>query len=61
MSDVEIIKLTFGIFLSVFGLVLIFLAFLLFYKYLVQEKSCISKVFEILSYHNKLSKAEKKN
>ena len=52
MSDIEIIKLTFGIFLSVFGLVLIFLAFLLFYKYLVQEKRCISKVKGIIKRYS---------
>ena len=40
MSDIEIIKLVFGILLSCGAGVLILLAFLLFYKYLVQEQAC---------------------
>lgn len=43
MSEIEIIKLVFGIFLSIGGLVLIILAFKLFYKYLIMEKRCMSK------------------
>lgn len=55
MSEIEITKLIFGIFLSVFGIVLIFLAFLLFYKYLVQEKRCISKVKGIIKRYSFVS------
>ena len=40
MSEVEIIKLVFGIFLSAWVLVLFLLAFRVYYKYLVQEKKC---------------------
>ena len=52
MSDIEIIKLVFGIFLSVFGVVLIFLAFLLFYKYFVQEKRCTSKIEGVIKRYS---------
>lgn len=43
MSEIEIIKLVFGILLSIGSFVLIFLAFFLAYKYLVQEKKCTEK------------------
>ncbi len=43
MTDTEIIKLVFGIFLSLGGAVLIFLAFALGYRYLIQEKRCTSR------------------
>lgn len=43
MSEVQIIKLVFGIFLSVGSAVLFLIAFKLFYKYLIQEKKCIAK------------------
>ena len=36
MTDIEIIKLVFGILLGIGGLVLVVLAFLIGYKYLVQ-------------------------
>ena len=44
MQDTEIIKIIFGIFLSAFSITLYIIAFTLFYKYLVQEKKCTSKV-----------------
>ena len=48
MQDTEIIKIIFGIFLSAFSITLYIIAFTLFYKYLVQEKKCTSKVIGIL-------------
>ena len=44
MQDTEIIKIIFGIMLSVYSITLYIIAFTLFYKYLVQEKKCTSKV-----------------
>ena len=43
MEDIVVIKIVFGIMLSLGGLVLLFLAFRLFYRYLVQEKRCTAK------------------
>ncbi len=43
MEETMIIKIIFGIFLTIGSLVLFFLAFKLFYKYLIQEKRCTSK------------------
>ena len=43
MSEIQIIKLVFGIFLSVGSAVLLLIAFKLYYKYLVQEKKCTAK------------------
>lgn len=48
MSEILIIKIEFGIFLSIGSLVLFILAFKLFYKYLIQEKRCTSKVKGII-------------
>lgn len=39
----EIIKLIFGIFLTLSSLILFFIAFKFFYKYLIQEKMCTAK------------------
>jgi len=44
MSGIEIIKLVFGIMLSVGSIALFVLAYKLSYKYLVQEKRCSAKV-----------------
>ena len=44
MQDTEIIKIIFGIFLSAFSITLYIIAFTFFYKYLIQEKKCTSKV-----------------
>ena len=43
MSETQIIKLVFGIFLSVGSAVLLLIAFKLYYKYLIQEKKCTAK------------------
>ncbi len=43
MSETLIIKIEFGILLSIGSFVLFVLAFKLFYKYLIQEKRCTSK------------------
>lgn len=40
MTETMILKLVFGIFLSIGGIVLILLAYALGYKYLIQEKRC---------------------
>lgn len=44
MSEILVIKIIFGILLSLGAMVLLFLSFKLFYKYLIQEKRCTSKV-----------------
>lgn len=43
MNEILITKIIFGVFLTLGGLVLIVLAFAIFYKYLIQEKRCTSK------------------
>ncbi|MBE5820850.1 MAG: hypothetical protein E7166_06380 [Firmicutes bacterium] len=43
MSETTIIKIIFGILLSLGALVLFILAFKLYYKYLIQEKRCTAK------------------
>ena len=43
MSETQLTKLIFGIFLSVGSAVLLLIAFKLYYKYLVQEKKCTAK------------------
>ena len=48
MSEILIIKIVFGILLSLGAFVLLFLSFMLFYKYLIQEKRCTSKVKGII-------------
>ena len=55
MSEIEIIKLVFGIFLSIGGFVLIILAFKLFYKYLIMEKRCTSKTEGIVKRYTMAS------
>ena len=49
MSEHEMIKLVFGIFLLLGGFVLIFLSFTLFYKYLIQDKRCNKKTKGIVT------------
>ena len=44
MSEIFVTKIIFGILLSLGVFVLLFLSFKLFYKYLIQEKRCVSKV-----------------
>lgn len=48
MSEILIIKIVFGILLSIGSFVLFVLAFKLFYKYIIQEKRCTSKVKGII-------------
>ena len=48
MSETLIIEITFGILLSIGSFVLFILAFKLFYKYIIQEKRCTSKVKGII-------------
>ena len=43
MNEIQIIKLVFGIFLSVGSAALLLIAFRLYYKYLVQKKRCTAK------------------
>ena len=43
MSDIEIIKIVFGLLGAVGFIVLLFISFKLFYPYLIQEKRCIAK------------------
>lgn len=40
MQDTQIIKIVFGIFLTIFSVVLFIIAFKVYYKYLIQEKRC---------------------
>jgi hypothetical protein len=48
MSDIEIIKLVFGIMLSVYTVVLFVLAYALAYKYMVQEERCTARTKGII-------------
>ena len=48
MDEMEIIKLVFGILLSLGAITLLLIAFKVFYKYLVQEKKCTAKVEGII-------------
>ena len=43
MDEITVIKIVFGILLSIGAFVLLLLAYLLFYKYIVQEKRCTAK------------------
>ena len=56
MNDVLVIKIVFGILLSVGSLALFLIAFLLFYKYLVQEKRCTSKVKGVIKKYTLASR-----
>ena len=40
MQEIQIIKIVFGIFLTIFSIVLFIIAFKVYYKYLIQEKRC---------------------
>ena len=48
MDEIIITKIIFGIMLSIGTLVLLFIAFKLYYKYLIQEKRCIKKTKGII-------------
>ena len=43
MDEITVIKIVFGILLSIGAFVLLLLAYFLFYKYIVQEKRCTAK------------------
>ena len=51
MSEIQIIKLVFGLFLGIGGAVLILLAFPLGYRYLIQEKRCTAKTMGIVHHY----------
>lgn len=55
MSDMEIIKIIFGVFLTLGGILLIVLAFKFLYKYLIQEKRCTSKTEGIIKRYSFVS------
>lgn len=40
MQETQIIRIVFGIFLTIFAIVLFIIAFKVYYKYLIQEKRC---------------------
>ena len=48
MSEVQLAQIIFGILLLIGGMVLLFLSFKLFYKYLIQEKRCTNKTKGII-------------
>lgn len=48
MKEVLVLKLVFGSFLTIGGVILVLLAFKLFYKYLIQEKRCTAKINGII-------------
>lgn len=56
MSEILIIKIVFGILLSIGSFVLFVLAFKLFYKYIIQEKRCTSKVKGIIKKYTLASR-----
>lgn len=56
MTDTEIIKIVFGIFLSLGGAILIFLSFALGYKYLIQEKRCTARTKGIVKSYTLASR-----
>ncbi len=56
MSEIEIIKLTFGIMLSLGSIVLFVLTYLLGYKYMVQEKRCTSKTTGVVRRYTMASR-----
>ena len=56
MEEIQIIKIVFGIFLSLGAMVLFLIAFKLFYKYLIQEKKCTNKVKGIVKKYTLASR-----
>ena len=48
MQDTQIIKIVFGIFLTIFSIVLFIIAFKAYYKYLIQEKRCKARTKGII-------------
>ena len=58
MSDMEIIKLVFGIMLSIETIVLFILAYKLSYKYLIQEKRCSSQTKGVVNRYTAASRGD---
>lgn len=56
MSELGIIKIIFGIFLTIGFLVLLFIAFKLYYKYLIQETKCKIKTKGIVKKYTLASR-----
>ena len=57
MSETEIIKLVFGIMLSIYTVVLFVLAYALAYKYVVQEKRCTARTKGIIKRYTFASRS----
>jgi len=55
MNDMQIIKLVFGILLSLGTAVLLIIAFKLFYKYMIQEKKCTAKTKGIIRRYSMIN------
>ncbi len=55
MSEIQIIKLIFGILLSLGTITLILVSFKLFYKYLIQEKKCTCKTTGVVRRYTVVS------
>lgn len=55
MSEIQIIKLVFGILLSLGTIALILVSFLIFYKYLIQEKKCTCKTTGVVRRYTVVS------
>lgn len=56
MSEILVFKITFGILLSLGTIALLFISFKFFYKYLIQEKRCVSKVKGIIKKYTLASR-----
>lgn len=56
MNEILEIKIIFGILLSLGAIVLLFISFMFFYKYLIQEKRCTSKVKGIIKKYTLASR-----
>ena len=56
MAEIIIIKIVFGIMFSIGTLILLVIAFKLYYKYLVQEKRCLKKTKGIVKKYTLASR-----
>lgn len=61
MSKTQIIKLVFGIFLSLGSAILLLIAFKLYDKYLVQEKKCIAKTVGMIVRYTLVTRGGEKS
>lgn len=59
MEEITIIKIVFGAMLSIGTLVLLFIAFKLYYRYLIQEKRCLKKTKGIVKKYTIFSRGGK--